>query len=103
LTINSRVSAPYLHDALPIFPALGSLLNSASSDVLMSALDALPEGADSTEPELEVVRLIVSDRLTTNTRTRDPTVLDPVFRRSLMSNAQAFRGHGPSASQIAGT
>src|SRR5205807_1717448 len=71
-------------------PALGSLLNSASSDVLMSALDALPEGADSTEPELEVVRLIVSDRLTTNTRTRDPTVLDPVFRRSLMSNAFFF-------------
>jgi len=83
-------------------PALGSLLNSASSDVLMSALDALPEGADSTEPELEVVRLIVSDRLTTNTRTRDPTVLDPVFRRSLMSNAQAFRGHGAAAYQIAG-
>jgi len=86
----------------PGSPAVELLLDTVSSDALMSALDPLPEGADSTEPELHMVRLIISDRVTTDTRMRDSSVLDPAFRLSLMSHALAYRGHAAAAYHLTG-
>jgi len=98
-----RLAERLLDSAAAGSAAVGRLLDGASRDALLSALDPLAEVPASWEPERELVRRIVSNPRVPESRMRDSLVLDSTFRRSLVAYDLAGHGHVDAAYRMAGS